>query len=176
MWRARERKSQKSMGAKKGRSTMLMPISRQTWKVKECSQGLYLGNKELGRIKPGRSALLPPQTGHRAPGRRDLGNKELGCIKPGRSALLPPQTGHRAPGRRDLGNKELGRIKPRHSALLPPQTGHRAPGRREGAQKGWTRNGDKRDQEPKCWLEAQWKEIIRNRSSEKGRGRKCTGG
>ena len=116
MWRARERKSQKSMGAKKGRSTMLMPISRQTWKVKECSQGLYLGNKELGRIKP------------------------------------------------------------RHSALLPPQTGHRAPGRREGAQKGWTRNGDKRDQEPKCWLEAQWKEIIRNRSSEKGRGRKCTGG
>lgn len=146
MWRARERKSQKSMGAKKGRSTMLMPISRQTWKVKECSQGLYLGNKELGRIKPGRSALLPPQTGHRAPGRRDLGNKELGCIKP------------------------------RCSALPPPQTGHRAPGRREGAQKGWTRNGDKRDQEPKCWLEAQWKEIIRNRSSEKGRGRKCTGG
>lgn len=70
MWRAGKRKSQESTGAKKWRSTVLMPISRQTWKVKECSQGLYLGNKELGCIKPRHSALLTPQTGHRAPGRR----------------------------------------------------------------------------------------------------------
>ena len=101
MWRAGERKSQESMGAKKGRSTMLMPISRQTWKAKECSQGLHLGDKELGRIKPRRSALLPPQTGHRAPGRRDLGNKELGAHKA--RTLCSPASPNRAQSTREKG-------------------------------------------------------------------------